>query len=458
MEAEAGKMTLRLAQDLVNTVARAFYPDDYLVVLDVLNERRYLLDSETSGKSPLEEIFRTPPKQIRTILKDLHREGLIQQKDLLYINYHAALTQGKHLRKSRKVFWYINYRHFVRLVNLRVSLMKKEIEKNQTTKLFQDNEAAFKCFSCGNKYSLIDAQRCFQPQAQKFYCYFCFEQGRTEYLQEAGIETKKSIAGKQASSIDLKGPGNGSSIAGQVKSVRLKRKEQMSTDKSLERDGIFDLLLRLKEISSMELPENLPEEHLRLAEEKFRDIITKKKQNNEIDETELNNFLTQLESMKNEKTTFLETDLNLNNLTKGGNQDGEGFHGTGENGEQGANKDWSLNALHSDINQMSQMSQGEADLLGLGGKNGMNGLPGGGDGVRSKLGGNVLPAFFKKDLSGNTTMSALEDKRDRERHKIVEHLNNKKQKKTNDDFLDDDEEYGGAIDMLAFRKSLAKVS
>lgn len=394
-------MTLRLAQDLVQSVARAFYPDDYIVVLDCLCERRYILDSEKSGKSPLEEVFRCPPKQIRTILKDLHREGLIQQKELLYIDFHAALTVGKHLRKSRKIFWYINYRHFVQLASLRVSLMKKEIEKTLTNKLLTTSNA-FTCPSCQKTYSMIDAQSNLDMETFKFKCIVC-----NSDLVETYQSNAKENKGKQ-------------------KGLSLKRSLQLSTDKSLERIGVLDLLVRLKEISYNDLSENLPEVHLQEAEIRFRDLIARKKANNEIDGEELDRFLYQLETLKNENQQYVETDLTIEK-----SQDGLGSR----IGDQSNSSN--LNSLHSEINRMN-VENGQSVLF----KN---------QNRESKS----LPMFFKRDLTGAVTQSALDDEAERNKLKVIKHLDNKSIRKQDDNiFIEDTEEYGGATDMLNFRKSL----
>ena len=250
-----------VAKLLVRTVARAFYPDPYVVVLDALCRHKYLLDSEASGRSPLESLLKLQSKQVRTILKDLYREGLVHQKTLLYRDYNASLQHGKALRSIKRVFWYINYRHFVQLVRLRVSLMMKEISGVEAESAATKD--MFVCPNCSNTYTMIDAQRSLDLETRKFYCEKCFDQyGDKVFLVE---QNAKAL------------PGMGST-AGRFKSLSDKRREQLSEVKSIGREGIMELLLRLKELH---VPENNPEQHMKKDSEQYEEIVERRKNGQE---------------------------------------------------------------------------------------------------------------------------------------------------------------------------------
>ena len=67
-------MSLEKAQRLVRAVGRAFYTDDYVVVLDALCRRPYLMDNQTtnSSKGELGRMFNLPVRQVRKILGELY--------------------------------------------------------------------------------------------------------------------------------------------------------------------------------------------------------------------------------------------------------------------------------------------------------------------------------------------------------------------------------------------------
>lgn len=244
-----------VAKLLVRTVARAFYPDPYVVVLDALCRHKYLLDSEASGKSPLEGLLKLQSKQLRTVLKDLYREGLVHQKTLLYRDYDASLNHGKSLRSIKRVFWYINFRHFVQLVRLRVSLMLKEISGLEAESAATKD--MFECPNCRNTYTMIDAQRALDIETRRFYCEKCFDQ-----------------FGDKVFLVEQSGTGSFQGASTGHKSLSDKRREQLSEVKSMGREGIMQLLLRLKELH---VPENNPEEHLKKDSEQYEQIVEQRR-------------------------------------------------------------------------------------------------------------------------------------------------------------------------------------
>ena len=58
-----------LAKNLVRAVARAFYDDDAVVLLDALCRSPYLLDHDLAGRGPLDEKLNVGSKQLRRTLQ-----------------------------------------------------------------------------------------------------------------------------------------------------------------------------------------------------------------------------------------------------------------------------------------------------------------------------------------------------------------------------------------------------
>lgn len=69
----------QLAKKLIRTVARAFYPDDMVVVLDTLVRDEYLVDNEMDRRLQL------PRKQLRKLMSSLEAQGLIKSEVLAIV-------------------------------------------------------------------------------------------------------------------------------------------------------------------------------------------------------------------------------------------------------------------------------------------------------------------------------------------------------------------------------------
>jgi len=177
-------------------------------------------------------MFNLPVREVRKILGELYSQGLVQQELLPVYIMHE---DGKKKIPVRRVFWYINYRHFVYLVRLRIWMMKVERGRNEET------VDPFICNHCSHTYSDIDAQRNLDTETSKFLCENCQKYGLRNYLVE------QEVAGNQA--------GDASD-----ERTRNTLDEQLSYSRELGREGIDDLLTALK---VLRVPDNKPEQYLK---------------------------------------------------------------------------------------------------------------------------------------------------------------------------------------------------
>eukprot|EP01031_Cornospumella_fuschlensis_P041192 gene41192-50266_t len=112
------RQAIELAEQLIATVARAFYPDEVVVVLDALVREKYLLDKEIGPRLRMNE------KDVRKVINQLEAEMLIKAEDV-------ALGDGAS-------FWhcyYVDYQVFVNIVRYRVFLMQLRLSKQESNEL-----------------------------------------------------------------------------------------------------------------------------------------------------------------------------------------------------------------------------------------------------------------------------------------------------------------------------------
>jgi transcription initiation factor IIE alpha subunit len=109
---------------LVQAVTRAFYADEHVVVMEQLLENRYFKD-DPNNRLSLETYVNFQAKQVRHLLNELKEHGLVCSQELS----EKAAEPGARLQKS--VYWFINYRHFFKVVRYRLWLMQKQIDKMQ---------------------------------------------------------------------------------------------------------------------------------------------------------------------------------------------------------------------------------------------------------------------------------------------------------------------------------------
>lgn len=215
--------TLYVAERLVATVGRAFYTDNFVLLLDTLVRERYIREEEFGPRLKL------PMKEIRTILTQLEEnEKLIRFEDL-------TMDDG---RTSR--CWYIDYQHFVHLIRLRVHYMQLSLQKSETQVL---NHMYFECPSCQKRYTELEVQ--FQrSKDNKFICSNCCPSDNLR-----GCESQPYFT--------LIEHDNQEKLL-RVQRMQRKLKEQLSV--SEHHEGIFDLLSALRD---EELPRNLPSENIK---------------------------------------------------------------------------------------------------------------------------------------------------------------------------------------------------
>ena len=223
---------IRDAELLIGATARAFYPDDCVVVLDALVRDKYIREDEMAAR------LRMSARQARRVLQLLEGERLVEH-ELLNVGQDGSLVkrtrhEDEEEEKKRpppapsEIYWYIDLRKFCDVVRWRVHVMRETLKGREGE---ATSSLTFTCQRCGSKVSSLDAVR------SSFRCLerLCADEADA-VLKEDTLEAHLSGARALAAKVD----------------------EQLGGCEALGRTGIFELLLRL---DGKELPRNMPSEN-----------------------------------------------------------------------------------------------------------------------------------------------------------------------------------------------------
>ncbi|GMI32835.1 hypothetical protein TrCOL_g9903 [Triparma columacea] len=153
-------MTL-LAESLIRNVARAFYGDSEVFLVDVLLRDKYLRDD-----SDLASRLKLPTQNIRGILTMLNQEGLVEREKV------DDLDEGG----SRSTdYWYIDLWRATKVIALRTHLMIRKIKDREAR---ARGTGQYECPNyslgmCNGLYGNLEAQNCVDPISKMFVCAIC---------------------------------------------------------------------------------------------------------------------------------------------------------------------------------------------------------------------------------------------------------------------------------------------
>lgn len=102
------------AENLIATVARAFYDDDAVCLIDVMIRDKFLRDDDMAPRLHL------PSRKLRSTLQFLQDEHLVKSELV------DDLAQGG---SQATKFWYIDYNHAVHTIRLRLHMLRKELDQ-----------------------------------------------------------------------------------------------------------------------------------------------------------------------------------------------------------------------------------------------------------------------------------------------------------------------------------------
>lgn len=214
--------TNALAEQLIATVARAFYTDTFVAVLDVLVHEKYVKEQELGPRLKL------PDKEVQRVLQKLESEMMVKSEEL-------ADERGRVGK-----YYYVDYQLFVNVVRYRVALMQRYLASTENQELRQVH---YECPTCHNKYSDYDIIA-LQSADRKFICAQCCPFAN---LRAASSQPEWTLL-----AVDNRGRLSGLQL------LEKKMGEQLSRCPDGLHEGIYDLLFQLRDAS---LARNLPSDN-----------------------------------------------------------------------------------------------------------------------------------------------------------------------------------------------------
>jgi transcription initiation factor TFIIE subunit alpha len=139
-----------LVERLVKLIARAFYSDTYIIVLDALLREKYIRYEEIGPRLKLGE------KDVNAIVTRLENDMLIRFEDM-------QMDEGEGKFRMAKCY-YINYQQFVNVVRFRVRRMQEAVASAEKTEL---DEVFYQCPTCQHRSDKYDD--CTSPSLWKHY-------------------------------------------------------------------------------------------------------------------------------------------------------------------------------------------------------------------------------------------------------------------------------------------------
>jgi len=229
------------AEALIQTVARAFYDDDAVCLIDVLIRDKYLRDDDMAPRLSL------PNKKIRSTLTFLESEHLVK-----YELVDDLRSGGSQATK----YWYIDIHHAVNVIRYRIYLLKKRLDEAE---LRARSSSMYLCPGypkkiCNGRYTETEAQQYVNPMSGHFYCRECYtnHQNNPDPPPESTYTLQLVDNAK-----DLK-------LAEEnIRRVRVQLSSKMIGNFQL-RAGIYDLLqkVRSKGGNPQPLSSNLPSDNI----------------------------------------------------------------------------------------------------------------------------------------------------------------------------------------------------
>jgi transcription initiation factor IIE alpha subunit len=148
------------AEALIQTVVRAFYDDEIVVLVDVLIRDKFLRDDDMSLRLNL------PARKLRASLQFLQDEHLVKAETV------DDLAQGG---SQATKFYYLDYCTAVHSIRLRLFLLKRQLEQAELNARSASYYICpgYKIRRCNGKYTEEDVQQFVDPNTGLFMCFEC---------------------------------------------------------------------------------------------------------------------------------------------------------------------------------------------------------------------------------------------------------------------------------------------
>ncbi|KAN0051037.1 hypothetical protein ACTA71_006804 [Dictyostelium dimigraforme] len=166
-----------ILDDLVKMVIRAFYPDEYAVIIDgLLREKKRIKDEDLALK------LRIQQKYVRKILMDLKGDSMVKSSDV------KVEAKGPNERSSTHLLWYIDYKHIIDIVKYKLYMFRKKMESVKVQKI---DVQTYKCQTCHKIYTALDIPKLLNMETGALACEICDGDLEEELNNESLTQTAK---------------------------------------------------------------------------------------------------------------------------------------------------------------------------------------------------------------------------------------------------------------------------
>lgn len=230
------------AEALIATVARAFYDDEAVCLIDVLIRDKFLRDDDMAPR------LRLPARKLRATLTFLQDEHLVKFETV------DDLTQGG---SQATKFWYIDYNHAVHTIRLRLHLLRKQLEQAEMRARSSSFYLCpgYKEKRCNGRYTEEEAQQLVDYNSGMFLCQECFK----KYEADPGAPSKETYTLQLVDNTkDLR------LAMDNMRRVTVQLSGKMIGNTVL-RAGIYDLLQKVRGKGKSPITSNLPSENYALG-------------------------------------------------------------------------------------------------------------------------------------------------------------------------------------------------
>jgi transcription initiation factor IIE alpha subunit len=230
------------AEALIASVARAFYDDDAVCLIDVLIRDKFLRDDDMAPRLSL------PAKKLRSTLQFLQEERLVKFETV------DDLTQGG---SQATKFWYIDYNHAVHSIRLRLHLLRKQLEQAEMRARSSSFYLCpgYKEKRCNGRYTEEEAQQILDHTTGLFLCQECY----------LNYEADPNAPAKNTYTLQLVDNTRDLRLAmDNMRRVTVQLSGKMIGNQQL-RAGIYDLIQKVRGKGKPPITSNLPSENFALG-------------------------------------------------------------------------------------------------------------------------------------------------------------------------------------------------
>lgn len=230
------------AEALIATVARAFYDDEAVCIIDVLIRDKFLRDDDMAPRLQL------PAKRLRATLQFLTEEHLVRSETV------DDLAQGG---SQATKFYYLDYNRSVHSIRLRLHLLRKKLEHAELRARSSSFYLCpgYKLKRCNGRYTEEEAQQVLDTNTGLFLCQEC---ARNYQNDPNGLPVENYTLQLVDNTKELK------EAMDNLRRVNVQLSSKFIGSHQL-RTGIYDLLQKVRGKGKVPITSNLPSENFALG-------------------------------------------------------------------------------------------------------------------------------------------------------------------------------------------------